>query len=148
MIRPAPTQTDFDLLARTLWGEARGEGRLGMEAVACVVLARQAVVLKKPARRRQFGGPDVASICRAPLQFSCWNSSDPNFKWLTAPSIAGESFVLARQIAVAALNGQIADCTRSADHYCVTAIAQKTAWAKGKTPTTVIGGHSFYRLEN
>ena len=31
-----------DVLARTLWAEARGEGQAGMEAVACVILNRAA----------------------------------------------------------------------------------------------------------
>ena len=29
----------MNVLARTLWGEARGEGRVGMEAVASVILS-------------------------------------------------------------------------------------------------------------
>jgi N-acetylmuramoyl-L-alanine amidase len=147
MIRPPPTQADFDTLARTLWGEARGEGRAGMEAVAAVILNRQAVALKRPGRRAQFGGPDVAGICRARLQFSCWNVDDPNYKWLVAPTIAGESFELARSVAIAALNGQLLDATGGADHYCVSRIAGQTAWAKGRKPTAVIGGHSFFKLE-
>ena len=147
MMRPPATQTDFDVLARTLWGEARGEGRAGMEAVACVALARQAVVIRRPGRRRQFGGPDVASICRAPMQFSCWNAGDPNYRWLTAPTIAAADFMVARAIAIKALNGQLLDTTGGADHYCVSRIAGQTAWARGKTPTAVIGGHSFFKLE-
>lgn len=31
---------DIDTLARTVWGEARGESLLGKEAVACVILNR------------------------------------------------------------------------------------------------------------
>ena len=32
--------SDLDILARTIYGEARGEGQEGMEAVACVVIVR------------------------------------------------------------------------------------------------------------
>lgn len=31
---------DVDILARTIYGEARSEGQEGMEAVACVVMNR------------------------------------------------------------------------------------------------------------
>ena len=31
---------ETDILARTLYGEARGEGLIGLEAVACVILNR------------------------------------------------------------------------------------------------------------
>ena len=34
----APELSDLDTLARTIWGEARGEGREGMIAVAWVAL--------------------------------------------------------------------------------------------------------------
>ena len=33
-------EDDVDILARTIYGEARGEGQEGMEAVACVVMNR------------------------------------------------------------------------------------------------------------
>ena len=36
----APTEKDRDILGRTLWGEARGEGFAGQVAVACVIRNR------------------------------------------------------------------------------------------------------------
>ena len=34
------TENDLQILARTLFGEARGEGDEGLEAVACVIINR------------------------------------------------------------------------------------------------------------
>lgn len=31
---------DIDTMARTIWGEARGEGVQGMQAIACVIMNR------------------------------------------------------------------------------------------------------------
>ena len=59
-----------DNLARTLWGEARGEGRAGMEAVASVIMER----VRDPRRWPH----DVTGVVRQPLQFSAWNANDVN----------------------------------------------------------------------
>ena len=65
--------SDTDILARTIFGEARGEGLEGMEAVACVIINR--VKAKK-----WFTGyelingvkvPNVAQTCLKKAQFSC-----------------------------------------------------------------------------
>lgn len=59
-----------DTLARTIIGEARGQSLLDMLGVACVVRER--------VRRPGWWGRDWESVCKAPLQFSCWNDQDPN----------------------------------------------------------------------
>lgn len=63
--------SDFsaEIAARTVWMEARGEGEIGMQAVAHVIV-----------NRLQSGrwGKTLASVCLAPLQFSSWNTRDPN----------------------------------------------------------------------
>lgn len=147
MTAPAATWSDTDILARTLYGEARGESLAGIQAVASVILNRQAVVLARPGRARQFGGPAIGSICRAPWQFSCWLESDPNFRALNGATIIGAAFQTCTSVARQAVAGQLVDATGGADHYCVTKIADRTAWARGRKPTVIIGAHSFYRLE-
>ena len=65
---------DIDTLARTIYGEARGESRQGKIAVACVILNR--VKRKKMCGWREINGYKVATVaatCLKPWQFSCWN---------------------------------------------------------------------------
>jgi Cell Wall Hydrolase len=67
----AATEGDVVTLARTLYGEARGETRKGIEAVANVIINRV---------RAKHRGNTVSQVCLADRQFSCWNHNDPNRK--------------------------------------------------------------------
>ncbi len=69
---------EADVLARTLWGEARSEGHVGMEAVASVVLNR--VKVARDHGGKYWWGANIVQVCQKPYQFSCWNRSDPNFQ--------------------------------------------------------------------
>lgn len=123
-----------DTLARTLWGEARGEGREGMMAVASVILNRAA----KPG----WWGRSVAEVCLRPWQFSCWLADDPNRAKLEQVGERDPQFRLAQQIAEQALSGGLPDYTFGATHYHAVDIAP--TWAQGHTPCVVIGRHAFY----
>jgi N-acetylmuramoyl-L-alanine amidase len=125
-----------DTLARTLWGEARGEGEKGMMAVACVILNRA----KKPC----WWGKDIESVCRKKWQFSCWNENDPNYQKLLRVTDKDPSFADALAIAKEAVSG-MEDITNGATHYFVTKMKNPPKWASGKIPCAVIGSHSFYK---
>lgn len=125
-----------DVLARTLWGEARGEGRRGMQAVANVIM-----------RRVQFPrwwGRDVISVCRAPWQFSVWNPDDRNLPLLLAVDKRDREFRVALEVAEQAIGGQLADITNQADHYHTHAV--QPLWSRGQTPVATLGNHRFFRL--
>lgn len=126
-----------DVLARTLWGEARGEGIRGMEAVACVVLNRAA--------NPRWWGRDIISVCMAPWQFSAWNPDDANRSKMISVNSSDRHFALAQGIARRAVNGDISDNTNGADHYHAQTITP--VWARNKKPVAHIGRHKFYRLE-
>ncbi len=132
---------EIDVLARTLWGEARGEGEAGMEAVASVVLNRVKIAQE---RGGYWWGGNIIQVCQKPYQFSCWNRSDPSYLKLTAVDGKNRDFTLAQRVARRAVNGQIKDTTGAATHYHATYVSPY--WAKGKMPTTQIGAHIFYRL--
>ena len=68
---------DTDILARTIYGEARGESISGQEAIASVILNRVAFAKR---RGRYWWGNTIAGVCLAPWQFSCWNENDLNRK--------------------------------------------------------------------
>lgn len=132
---------EVDVLARTLWGEARGEGSAGMEAVACVVLNRVKVAQE---RGRYWWGNNIIQVCQKPYQFSCWNRSDPNFRKLQAVDERDLYFATALRIARRAVIGALEDITSGATHYHARSVSPY--WAKKETPGAVIGAHIFYRL--
>jgi spore germination cell wall hydrolase CwlJ-like protein len=135
------TDMEIDAMARTIWGEARGEGSAGMQAVACVILNRVRTA-------RMFGGywwgNDVMQVCHKPYQFSCWNKDDPNYRRLLAVTDSDIHFATAKRIARRAVLGFVDDPTYGADHYHAKSVTPQ--WSKGKKPTTVIGRHLFYKL--
>jgi N-acetylmuramoyl-L-alanine amidase len=139
---PAPEREDeIDVLARTLWGEARGEGVAGMQAVALVVINRVAI-----ARRRggYWWGGDVIAVCRKPFQFSCWNRSDPNRARLAGVDESDMHFATAIRIARRAMLGFLKDETNGATHYHARGITPD--WARDRQACATIGRHIFYRL--
>ncbi|MCG5240467.1 cell wall hydrolase [Azospirillum doebereinerae] len=134
----SPTaMTPREVVARTLWGEARGEGRTGMTAVACVIQNR--------ARNPRWWGTSPATVCLKPWQFSCWLADDPNRPKLLAVTERDAAYRVALEIADTLLSGRLADVTAGADHYHTRNVTP--AWSAGKTPVAVIGVHRFFRLE-
>lgn len=132
---------DTDILARTIWGEARGEGSAGMQAVAAVIMNRVAISKKF---RNFWWGLDLQEICRKPYQFSCWNRDDPNFEKLRRVDSNDLYFATALRIAARAANGLLPDPTMGATHYHAAGITPH--WTRGEKPCAVIGRHIFYRL--
>lgn len=130
-----------DTLARTLWGEARGEGPQGMEAVASVILNRVAVAQVKGG---YWWGSDIISVCQKPYQFSCWNRSDANYKLLQAITEKDIHYATAVRIARRAVAGVLGDSTGGATHYHARQVSPD--WAKGQVPSATIGNHIFYKL--
>lgn len=126
-----------DIMARTLWGEARGEGQRGMENVANVIMNR----VKKPC----WWGDDVISVCRKKWQFSCWNEGDPNCALLKAVTSSDPQFSLARKIAELAIAGRLLDLINSATHYYDIRMPKPPAWAAELKPIIIIGHHAFFK---
>jgi hypothetical protein len=149
VVRPLPVpagighRNEADVLARTLYGEARGEGQEGMAAVGHVVLNRVAAV--------SWWGRDVIGVCQKPWQFSCWNLNDRNRAELLRVSAAAPRFRLAQDTAGALLAAQATggrarnDPTDGATHYYARRLIAKPRWAQGRTPCAQIGGHDFFR---
>lgn len=129
----------IDTLARTLWGEARGEPVRGIEAVAAVVVNRALI-----ARRRGgfWWGDTVVGVCRKPFQFSCWNADDPNLPKLTAVTEADPAFAVCLRIARRAVAGALPDPTGGCTHYHARNV--HPAWARGHVPRAEFGTHLFY----
>jgi spore germination cell wall hydrolase CwlJ-like protein len=127
---------DVDILARTIWGEARGEGQLGREGIAAVVLNRL-----KRGQPHRFGAT-IADVCLQARQFSCWNADDPNLEKLQRVDETDRHFRACIEIAERAVNGTLSDPTSGSDHYHTTSVSPE--WSKEKQPAVVIGVHKFY----
>jgi hypothetical protein len=128
----------LDTLARTLWGEARGESLPGLRAVASVVINRATHT------RIRWWGRTIVGVCRASKQFSCWNPDDRNYPQLMVVTESDDKFRLCLQVAVEALDGRLeAERTQhNATHYHNKTVTPY--WIKGKLPCADIGGHLFY----
>ncbi|WP_416674033.1 cell wall hydrolase [Egbenema bharatensis] len=135
------TTEDIDIMARTIWGEARGESREGKVAVAWVIRNRAA---RSPA----YNWPSmIKAVCRQAYQFSCWNHGDPNRASLQSVSPGDSSFRECLDVAKKVTAGELSDNTNGADHYYNPAgVTQTPDWARGRTPVARIGRHLFFRL--
>lgn len=129
---------DERIVALTILGEARGEGKKGMYAVACVI--------QKRASERNL---TPAKVCHQPYQFSIWNAGKGKIKkeselyylWKS------KSMMYARELARTVCKGKSLDqkFTGNANHYCRKEI--NNYWTKKGTITKVIGNHKFFKLK-
>jgi len=118
------------VIALTILGEARGEGKSGMYAVACV--------LKQRAVERKLG---LAKVCLQRKQFSCWNGGR-DLNHLLKGKSAPYAVKLARHLAAGGdLKRQYVN---QANHYCT--LKTNPYWAKGIKPVKIIKNHKFYKL--
>ncbi|MDG6399615.1 cell wall hydrolase [Pseudomonas quasicaspiana] len=141
----ATTGTDHDTLARTLWGEARGEGLAGMIAVGWAIRNRVEMDLHNDGKP-DWWGEGYEGVCRAPYQFSCWNRNDPNYPFLSGRKpIPVAQFALASQAASAVIAGEHSDPTGGATHYYATTLLKAPAWASMARRTLKLGHHIFFR---
>lgn len=124
-----------DTLARTLWGEARGEEKRGIQAVACVVQNRVKI--------GGWWGNNIHDVCTCPYQFSCWNKDYPNYSRLRSIALSDPDIKVCTNEAAAAISQGIADVTNGATHYHTSNIMP--AWAVNHPPCAVIGRHIFYK---
>ncbi len=130
----------IDTLARTLYGEARGEKVRGIEAVASVIINRVEKALK---RGGYWWGNDVETVCLRPWQFSCWNANDPNRDKILLIDTSNKIFATCLRVARRAVFGTLKDATDGATHYHRTGLLP--AWARQHIPCAEIGHHVFYK---
>jgi len=127
------TEDQADYMARTLYGEARGEGARGMQAVANVIINR--------VKQGGWYGASVKDVVLKPYQFSCWNENDVNRTIILNANSA--QLATARNIAERVISGELPDITGGATHYHAKSITPY--WASSLTKTATIGNHVFYK---
>lgn len=134
---PRARDEEISIVARTLWGEARGEGERGMRAVGSVILNRKL--------RQWRGAKTAAAVCLAHKQFSCWNPDDPNRGMLDRIAQAPDAaYVTAEAIASRVIAEDLDDITFGATHYIAASLRRRPLWLAGKQACIVIGRHEFY----
>lgn len=135
------TEKDRDILARTLWGEARGEELTGQIAVAWTIRNR---VFDGTAK--SWWGEGYAGVCLKAWQFSCWNKNDPNYAYLSgAKPIPFRELAQAKIAADHVIAGTAPDPTNGATHYYATTMAKPPTWAKSAKQTLKLGHHVFFK---
>ena len=135
------TEKDRDVLARTLYGEARGESLAGMVAVAWTIRNRV-----NDGKAKSWWGEGYAGVCLKPYQFSCWNKNDPNFPFLSgAKPIPVAEMAKAVMVATAVMDGAYPDPTGGATHYYATTMPKAPTWAAKAKQTLRLGHHLFFK---
>lgn len=134
-----PDAREVDILARTLWGEARKESPETMKGVAHVVRNRLIQAHTKPQSSDKSFGTDIRSICAKRAAFPCKDAT-------TAMRKVDESdphFRRALEIAHATLSGVLGpDPTHGATHHAP--VVRGRAAAKRAEPGITIGQRRFY----
>ena len=123
-------------LAKTVYGEARGESYQGQCEVAWTVINRLA-------SGRWYGRRNLAETCLVPYQYSCWNPDDPNRLAMDGLTLDDSVFQVSMCAALASVHSIVLPHYPGMTHYFVTGTSTPE-WAKGKTPEYVVGKHEFY----
>ena len=132
---------EIDVLAETLWCEARGEGKIGVDAVASVIM-----------NRAKRSGKKVSEVCLQRKQFSCWNNRTlpvvgGDRKFIMKPNLTpreNKIFSLCRSTAYAVVIGTFVPTVDATHYYAHNKVTPK--WAQSMWNKKVIGNHTFGRV--
>lgn len=142
--------TERQVVALTVYGEARGERVEGKVAVACVIRNR--------VNENRFG-VGFKAVCLAPWQFSCWKreggAANHDAIMTTARLMAAGKAAGAQLgprlrecdwIAEGIIGDRLQDITRKATHYITRQLweTKPPKWAMDQTPCIGIGAHVFF----
>lgn len=120
--------TDVDTMARTVYGEARGESIECQAGVAWTILNRVVAARRDPGRHGWWG-KSISAVCLKRFQFSCWLPGDPNLPQIQAARLGELIFGRAYGVCLLALSGDIPDPTGKATHYHDPSIQMPSAWS-------------------
>ena len=145
-------QGDVDVLARTIWAEARAETSVGQTAVAYCIKHRaelaKAFVAAHGKTHPIYGDGSIVSACLSSFkgihQFSCWNASDPNRTKAQLVDHSDPVFCGITAIARDVISGKAEDRLAGTTHYYNPSVVPMPTWAKG-LPYHSIGAHRFFR---
>ena len=129
---------DLFTMAKTIFGEARGEPFAGKVAVGWVIRNRYFA-------GKWFSGENIAETCLKPAQFSCWLPSDPNRAKLDVLTLNDPLYMECVHVAAGVLCGKIENPIGLATHYFAhDSVARWPKWADGRQRSAQIGEHLFF----
>jgi N-acetylmuramoyl-L-alanine amidase len=130
-----------EVIARTAYGEARGEGRDGLAGVIHTIKNR----VCWPGRKAW--GSTFRDVCLKPGQFDCWSPKDPNYKLLLELSAEDPELVAIRELVDRCLDGRYPDPTAGATfYYNPLVVVPAPWWARATKPSAVIRHHTFHKV--
>lgn len=133
-----------EIFARTVWMEARGEGREGLVACAWSIWNRYR-------SGRWFttfkGRSSLALACLFDQQFSAWNAArdDANREAMAVCDYNDADLIRCRAVCDGVIDGTIIDPTDGATHYFYAGMAAWPTWHEKATLTVQVGKHRFYK---
>lgn len=131
-----------EIFARTLFGEARGEGMEGQSAVGEVILNRLA---------DDRWPSTLAGVCLQPWQFSCWNDKDPNRPFLLSDLEGDQVLEQCRMVSLELLFGSRRSYVGRSNHFVTKEVygdkSKRPDWAIRTAVTCVVGNHVFFDVE-
>lgn len=151
-------ERDVDVMARTIYGEARGETMQGMRAVGNVILNRahspgwwsriniDDLIDGFDESLADIPDDSVEAVCRKPWQFSPWNYGNPNRLKVEDVTLDNRRFRDAYYAALAVIQGRASDPTDGATHFYAPSVMGTPTWLENATLHASIGGHKFYTV--
>jgi spore germination cell wall hydrolase CwlJ-like protein len=133
------TKNDEDVVARTIFGEARGEYRSVHGGLASLIAIANVIFN----RYKKSTNCSVSDICQKPFQFSCWNESDKNHELVVNVDESDDLYLICKAVARNVLSENWPDITKNSTNYYSCSIPPP-AWSLGKTPSFQIGKHMFF----
>lgn len=124
--------SERDVLAKTIYAEARDQGTVGQEAVGHVIKNRASE------NRPGFGGNSIKDVCLQPRQFECWNDKKD------IPINERDAYKQCQTVADSVLNGTSRDPTGGANHYNNPKKEPDVSWPGNCKVLGDIGDHRFY----
>ena len=124
-----------NIIARTLWAEARNDGKVGMTAVASVIY-----------NRANGNIENVIPVIKRKKQFSCWNAmTESDWTNFQIKEKTGPEWAEANQIAEEMVTGTFKPTTTANHYYNPTKCSP--SWANNENGElrefAVIGSHRF-----
>ena len=147
--------SDIQVLACTLYGEARSEPTEGILAVACVIRNRVKADIGGDTKP-DWWGEGYRGVCLKKWQFSCWlpEGGAGNHQKLAnlvedlkQGKATDNRFKECAWIATGIVNEWGRDITNGADHYHVAGMTPRPAWAQAHLPIKQVAKHVFYALQ-